>query len=31
MPNDENDISSGFTEIENVFDDFKETFPELYK
>jgi hypothetical protein len=30
MPKDENDTASGFTEIENVFEDFKEKFPEVY-
>jgi hypothetical protein len=31
MPKDKNDTFSGFTKIEDIFDDFKETFPELYK
>jgi hypothetical protein len=30
LPKDENDTASGFTEIENIFDDFKKAFPELY-
>jgi len=30
MPIDENDTASGFTEIENIFEDFKRLFPELY-
>ena len=30
MPKDENDTASGFTGLENIFDDFKKTFPELY-
>jgi len=30
MPKDENDTSSGFTGLENIFEDFKMTFPELY-
>jgi hypothetical protein len=31
MPKDDQDFASGFTEIENVFKDFKRMFPELYK
>jgi hypothetical protein len=31
MPKDENDTASGFTELENIFEDFKQRFPELYK
>jgi len=30
MPKNADDTASGFTEIENVFDDFKRAFPELY-
>jgi hypothetical protein len=30
MPKNENDAASGFTEIENIFEDFKKAFPELY-
>jgi len=30
MPKDENDSGSGFTGLENIFEDFKQTFPELY-
>jgi len=30
MPKDENDTASGFTELENIFEDFKKAFPELY-
>jgi hypothetical protein len=30
MPKDADDTASGFTEIENVFEDFKKSFPELY-
>jgi len=30
MPKDEYDTGSGFTELENIFEDFKATFPELY-
>jgi hypothetical protein len=30
MPKNENDTASGFTELENIFKDFKRTFPELY-
>jgi hypothetical protein len=30
MPKDENDTASGFTGIENVFEDFKRAFPEVY-
>ena len=31
MPKDENDTASGFTGLENIFEDFKEAFSELYK
>jgi len=31
MPKNADDTASGFTGLENIFDDFKETFPELYK
>jgi len=31
MPKDENDTASGFTGLENIFENFKKTFPELYK
>jgi len=30
MPKNANDTASGFTELENIFDDFKKSFPELY-
>jgi hypothetical protein len=30
MPKNENDTASGFKELENIFDDFKRAFPELY-
>jgi hypothetical protein len=30
MPKDENDTASGFTGLENIFEDFKRAFPELY-
>ena len=30
MPQNADDIVSGFTEMENIFDDFKKAFPELY-
>jgi len=30
MPKNANDTTSGFTELENIFEDFKKTFPELY-
>jgi len=30
MPKDADDTSSGFTGLENVFEDFKKAFPELY-
>ena len=30
MPKNADDMASGFTELENVFDDFKRAFPELY-
>jgi hypothetical protein len=30
MPKNTDDTASGFTELENVFDDFKRSFPELY-
>jgi hypothetical protein len=30
MPKDENDTASGFTGLENIFNDFKAAFPELY-
>jgi len=30
MPKNADDTASGFTELENVFDDFKRSFPELY-
>jgi len=30
MPKNADDAASGFTELENIFDDFKKTFPELY-
>jgi hypothetical protein len=30
MPKDENDTASGFTGLENIFEDFKKAFPELY-
>ena len=30
MPKDENDTGSGFTELVNIFEDFKAVFPELY-
>jgi hypothetical protein len=30
IPKDENDTASGFTGLENVFEDFKKAFPELY-
>jgi len=31
MPKNAQDTASGFTGLENIFDDFKKTFPELYK
>ena len=31
MPKDENDTGSGFTGLENIFEDFKTAFPELYQ
>ena len=30
MPKNADDTASGFTELENIFDDFKKSFPELY-
>jgi hypothetical protein len=30
MPKNANDTTSGFTELENIFEDFKSYFPELY-
>jgi len=30
MPKNENDTASGFTGLENIFEDFKKAFPELY-
>ncbi len=30
MPKNINDTASGFTDLENVFEDFKKMFPELY-
>ncbi|MDR0286213.1 MAG: hypothetical protein LBI03_00655 [Clostridiales bacterium] len=30
MPKDKNDTASGFTGLENIFEDFKKAFPELY-
>jgi hypothetical protein len=30
LPKDEADTASGFTELENIFEDFKRLFPELY-
>jgi len=30
MPKTADDASSGFTELENIFDEFKQLFPELY-
>ncbi|MFP3089186.1 hypothetical protein LQZ21_02530 [Treponema sp. TIM-1] len=30
MPKDANDTASGFTGLENIFEDFKGAFPELY-
>jgi hypothetical protein len=30
MPKNANDTASGFTRLENIFEDFKKTFPELY-
>jgi len=30
MPKNENDTASGFTGLENIFDDFKKLFPEIY-
>ena len=30
MPKNVDDTASGFTELENIFDDFKKAFPELY-
>ncbi|MDR3302401.1 MAG: hypothetical protein LBT01_07740 [Spirochaetaceae bacterium] len=30
MPKAENDVTSGFTGIKNIFEDFKQQFPELY-
>ncbi|MCL2722094.1 MAG: hypothetical protein FWD47_12265 [Treponema sp.] len=30
LPKDENDTASGFTDLENIFEDFKMAFPELY-
>jgi hypothetical protein len=30
MPKDEHDTVSGFTGLENIFEEFKKTFPELY-
>jgi len=30
MPKDANDTASGFTGLENIFEDFKKAFPELY-
>ena len=30
MPQNTDDTASGFTGLENIFDDFKKTFPELY-
>jgi hypothetical protein len=30
MPKNENDTASGFTELENIFEDFRRAFPELY-
>jgi hypothetical protein len=30
MPKNANDTASGFTELENVFDNFKRAFPDLY-
>jgi len=30
MPKDESDIASGFTGLENIFEDFQKAFPELY-
>jgi hypothetical protein len=30
MPKNAHDTASGFTKLENIFDDFKRAFPELY-
>jgi hypothetical protein len=30
MPKDENDTASGFTGIKNIFEDFRQAFPEVY-
>jgi len=30
IPKDKNDTASGFTGLENIFEDFKKAFPELY-
>jgi len=30
LPKNENDTASGFTGLENIFEDFKRAFPELY-
>jgi hypothetical protein len=30
MPRNANDTASGFTELENIFEEFKKAFPELY-
>jgi hypothetical protein len=30
MPIDAGDTSSGFTKLENISEDFKQMFPELY-
>jgi hypothetical protein len=30
MPKDENDTASGFTGIKNIFEDFRQAFPEIY-
>jgi hypothetical protein len=30
LPKDENDTASGFTDLENIFEDFQKAFPEIY-